>query len=76
MLAGMAVAASPGSVIAALSFRFGVTGTYFALLTIAFAEFTRIAFNHFDWVGGSSGLFLPVANAEPATTSCICAARR
>ncbi len=62
MLAGMAVAGVAGSVIAALSFRFGVTGTYFALLTIAFAEFTRIAFNHFDWVGGSSGLFLPVAN--------------
>jgi branched-chain amino acid transport system permease protein len=62
MLAGMAAAALAGSLIAALSFRFGVTGVYFALLTIAFAEFTRIVFNHFGWVGGSSGLFLPVAN--------------
>jgi branched-chain amino acid transport system permease protein len=61
MVAGMVVAGLAGSVIAALSFRFGVTGTYFALLTIAFAEFTRLAFNHFDWVGSSSGLFLPVA---------------
>jgi branched-chain amino acid transport system permease protein len=61
MLAGMAIAGLAGTVIAALSFRFGVTGTYFALLTIAFAEFTRLAFNHFDWVGSSSGLFLPVA---------------
>ena len=60
MLAGMAVAGLAGGVIAALSFRFGVTGVYFALLTIAFAEFTRIAFNHFAWVGGSSGLYLPV----------------
>ena len=60
MLAGMAVAGLAGVVIAALSFRFGVTGVYFALLTIAFAEFTRIAFNHFAWVGGSSGLYLPV----------------
>ena len=60
MLAGMAAAGLAGTVIAALSFRFGVTGVYFALLTIAFAEFTRIAFNHVDWVGGSSGLFLPV----------------
>ena len=60
MLGGMAVAGFAGVVIAALSFRFGVTGVYFALLTIAFAEFTRIAFNHFAWVGGSSGLYLPV----------------
>jgi branched-chain amino acid transport system permease protein len=62
MLAGTVAAALAGSLIAALSFRFGVTGVYFALLTIAFAEFTRIVFNHFGWVGGSSGLFLPVAN--------------
>jgi branched-chain amino acid transport system permease protein len=60
MLAGMAAAGLAGVVIATLSFRFGVTGVYFALLTIAFAEFTRIAFNHFAWVGGSSGLYLPV----------------
>jgi len=60
MLGGIAVAGFAGVVIAALSFRFGVTGVYFALLTIAFAEFTRIAFNHFAWVGGSSGLYLPV----------------
>jgi branched-chain amino acid transport system permease protein len=60
MLAGMAAAVVAGVVIAALSFQFGVSGVYFALLTIAFAEFARIAFNHFAWVGGSSGLFLPV----------------
>jgi branched-chain amino acid transport system permease protein len=60
MLAGMAAAGLAGILIATLSFRFGVTGVYFALLTIAFAEFTRIAFNHFAWAGGSSGLYLPV----------------
>jgi branched-chain amino acid transport system permease protein len=62
MIAGMALAALAGSVIAALSFRFRVGGVYFALLTIAFAEFTRILFDHFDWVGATSGLFLPVTN--------------
>jgi len=62
MMAGMAAAGLAGSAVAALSFRFSVTGVYFALLTIAFAEFTRILFDHFGWVGGSSGLFLPVAN--------------
>lgn len=60
MLAGMAAAGIVASLIAALSFRFGVTGVYFALLTISFAELTRIAFDHIGWVGGSSGLFLPV----------------
>jgi branched-chain amino acid transport system permease protein len=60
VIVGMAVASLAGIVIATLSFRFGVTGVYFALLTIAFAEFTRILFDHLAWVGGSSGLFLPV----------------
>jgi branched-chain amino acid transport system permease protein len=62
MPAGMALAAVAGGLIAALSFRFRVGGVYFALLTIAFAEFTRILFDHFKWVGATEGLFLPVAN--------------
>ena len=66
MIAGMAVASLAGTVIGALSFRFGLTGVYFALLTIAFAEFTRIIFDHFGWVGASSGLFLPVKNLTEA----------
>ncbi len=61
VLAGVAIAALAAAAIAALSFRFAVTGVYFALLTIAFDEFTRILFDHFDWVGGSAGLFLRVA---------------
>ena len=51
-----------GAVVGFLAFRFGVGGVYFAILTIAFSEFTRIGFDHVDWVGGSSGLFLPVSN--------------
>lgn len=62
MFVGVALAGLAGSLIAALSFRFAVTGVYFALLTIAFNEFTRILFDHFGWVGSTSGLFLPVAN--------------
>jgi branched-chain amino acid transport system permease protein len=60
--AAIAVAMACGAVIGFLAFRFGVAGVYFAILTIAFAEFARIGFDHFRWVGGSSGLFLPVAN--------------
>ena len=58
----VAVAVAAGAVIGFLAFRFGVGGVYFAILTIAFAEFARIGFDHFRWVGGSSGFFLPVAN--------------
>lgn len=49
-----------GCFIGMLAFRFGIGGVYFALLTIAFAEFTRIGFDHFQWLGSSGGLFLPV----------------
>ncbi len=62
LLAAVALAAACGAIIGFLAFRFGVAGVYFAILTIAFAEFARIGFDHFGWVGGSSGFFLPVAN--------------
>jgi len=62
MAAAVAVAVVCGAIIGFLAFRFGVGGVYFAILTIAFAEFFRIGFDHFKWVGGSAGFFLPVAN--------------
>ena len=58
----IALSAATGAIIGFLAFRFRVAGVYFAILTIAFAEFARIGFDHFGWVKGSSGLFLPVAN--------------
>jgi branched-chain amino acid transport system permease protein len=57
-----AIAALAGAAIGWLGFRFGIAGVYFALLTIAFAEFTRIAFDHFAFAGGAGGLFLRVAD--------------
>jgi branched-chain amino acid transport system permease protein len=62
LAASLVLCALAGAVIGFLAFRFGVAGVYFAILTIAFAEFARIGFDHFTWVRGSSGLFLPVAN--------------
>jgi branched-chain amino acid transport system permease protein len=61
LLAAVPIAMATGAVIGFLAFRFRVAGAYFAILTIAFAEFARIGFDHWDWVGASSGLFLPVA---------------
>jgi branched-chain amino acid transport system permease protein len=61
LIAAVPIAAACGAVIGFLAFRFRVAGAYFAILTIAFAEFARIGFDHFGWVNASSGLFLPVA---------------
>jgi len=60
LFAGVAAAAAAGAVVGFLGFRFSLAGVYFALLTIAFSEFTRLAFDHWAWAGGSGGLFLKV----------------
>ena len=60
----MALCVALGVVIGFLAFRFGISGVYFALLTIAFAEFTRIGFDHLDWTGGPGGMFLKVAQRD------------
>jgi branched-chain amino acid transport system permease protein len=60
----VALCVALGLAIGFLAFRFGISGVYFALLTIAFAEFTRIGFDHLDWTGGPGGLFLKVAQRD------------
>ena len=55
------LAALAGAFIGFLAFRFRVGGVYFAILTIAVAEFARVGFDHLGWTNASSGLFLPVA---------------
>jgi branched-chain amino acid transport system permease protein len=57
-------AALVGLVIGFLAFRFGLSGVYFALLTIAFAEITRIGFDHLSFTGGPGGMFLKVAQRD------------
>jgi branched-chain amino acid transport system permease protein len=60
----LVVCVAAGAVIGFLAFRFGISGVYFALLTIAFAEFTRIGFDHINWLGGPGGLFIKVSQRE------------
>jgi branched-chain amino acid transport system permease protein len=62
--AALAVCMAAGAIIGFLAFRFGISGVYFALLTIAFAEFTRIGFDHLRALGGPGGLFIHVSNRE------------
>lgn len=64
VLVGIALAVVVGALIGYLGFRFAIGGVYFALLTIAFAEFTRIMVDHAKFLGGTEGLFLPVSAAS------------
>ena len=55
------IAVAAGAFVGFLAYRFRVAGVYFAILTIAVAEFARVGFDHLPWTGASAGLFLPVA---------------
>jgi branched-chain amino acid transport system permease protein len=55
---GIAAAAAVGWVIGFLSFRSGLRGSYFALVTLAFAEVFRVVANAADITGGAAGLLI------------------
>ncbi len=61
---GSAIAAIVGGGLAWLSLRFEVKGIYFGLLTIAAAEFARVMFSGWDFVGGMEGLFFPAQSGN------------
>lgn len=62
---GIALGALVGRVIGTLSFRAGLRGSYFALVTLAFAEVFRILANAWDFTGGAAGV-LTRLDARPA----------
>ncbi len=41
-----------------LGFRFGIRGVYFVIMTIAFAEITRLIVSHIEALGSFTGIFL------------------
>ena len=60
LLIGVAAGAAVGAGIGFLSFRSGLRGSYFALITLAFAEVLRIAANASPLTGGAAGILLPL----------------
>jgi len=56
----VAVAAAVGAGVGALSFRYGLKGSYFALVTLAFAEVFRILAVSAGFTGGGVGLMVPL----------------
>lgn len=57
----VAVGSAVGWVIGFLSFRSGLRGSYFALVTLAFAEVFRIVANSSPLTGGAAGLLVKLA---------------
>jgi branched-chain amino acid transport system permease protein len=58
MLAATVLGAAVGAVIGYLSFRSGLRGSYFALITLAFAEVFRIIANATPFTGGAAGTLI------------------
>ncbi len=58
MFAGGLIAVIIALFLGFLGFRFGVRGVYFVILTIAFAEITRLAVSHVEALGSFAGIFL------------------
>jgi branched-chain amino acid transport system permease protein len=49
-----------GTFIGFVSFRAGLRGSYFALITLAFAEVFRILVNSWSFAGGAAGVLVPL----------------
>jgi len=64
MIAGGLLAAAFGLLAGYLSFRYGLKGPYFSLVTLAFAEMLRVVAVNTKAVGSSLGLVVPTA--QPA----------
>lgn len=60
LLSAMGMSAVVGFSVGALSFRYGLKGSYFALVTLAFAEVFRIVALSVTFTGAGVGLMLPL----------------
>jgi len=60
LLVSIGLAAAVGAAVGAMTFRYGLKGSYFALVTLAFAEVCRILAVSFKFTGGGVGLMLPL----------------
>jgi branched-chain amino acid transport system permease protein len=63
--AGVALAAVVGLAIGVMAFRSGLKGSYFALVTLAFAEVFRVLANASEVTGGAAGILIRL-RADPA----------
>lgn len=73
LAAALTVGAAVGTFVGLLTFRYGLRGSYFALVTLAFAEVFRILANTFQFTGAGVGLMLPLRasafDLQPASSA-------
>jgi branched-chain amino acid transport system permease protein len=60
LVGGAVLAMLVAAFIGYCTFRYGLRGSYFALVTLAFAEVLRILANSFDLTGAGVGLLIPL----------------
>ena len=66
MGASVAVAVVLGLFIGFLSFRYGLSGPFFALIMLAFAEIFHMIAMGWNWCGGAEGILIPLEGNSPA----------
>ncbi|WP_349360896.1 branched-chain amino acid ABC transporter permease [Stappia sp.] len=60
LIAGAALGVAVAAFIGFTTFRYGLRGSYFALVTLAFAEVLRILSNTVDFTGAGVGILIPL----------------
>lgn len=65
MLAGGVLGALVGALLCYLSFRFGLKGIYFGLVTLTFPEICRVMVSNLDFFGGVNGILIPFKEKSP-----------
>jgi branched-chain amino acid transport system permease protein len=65
MAAAVLIAVAVGLFIGFLSFRYGLTGPFFALIMLAFAEIFHILAMSWKYAGGAGGMLIPLKGNAP-----------
>lgn len=65
MGASVALSVVMGLFIGYLSFRYGLSGPFFALIMLAFAEIFHMIAMGWDWIGGAEGILIPLKGNAP-----------
>ncbi len=66
IVAAIGVAVAMGLFIGFLSFRYGLTGPFFALIMLAFAEIFHMVSKSWDRVGAALGILIPLKGNSPS----------
>lgn len=59
MIVAAGITAVFGAALGLVSFHYGLRGPFFTLVTVAFAEITRLVLLHWSYVGAANGILLP-----------------